>query len=96
MVNIASRPYPADVAAVISAASRVFAPLRWQMKKAILCWVVLRAGLGDKEHVISTEHFGRAYSEVWAAYFTHKPADIAHQTPKRKEEVENKTIFRPS
>ena len=25
-----------------------------------------------------------------------KPADIAHQTPKRKEEVENKTIFRPS
>jgi hypothetical protein len=22
-------------------------------------------------HVISTEIFGRAYSEVWAAYFTH-------------------------
>jgi hypothetical protein len=22
-------------------------------------------------HVISTETFGRAYSEVWAAYFTH-------------------------
>jgi hypothetical protein len=50
---------------------------------------------GLLEHDISTEVFGRAYLEVRAGYFTHsKPAGITHQTPKRKEEVENKSMER--
>jgi hypothetical protein len=50
-------------------------------------------------HDISTEVFvfGRAYLEARAGYFTRyiKPPGITHQTPKRKEEAENKSIFRP-
>jgi hypothetical protein len=48
-------------------------------------------------HGISTEVFGRAYLEVsrlGRAILRTKPAGITHQTPKRKEEVENKSIFR--
>jgi hypothetical protein len=58
------------------------------------------AGGGRRErHDIPTEVFGRAYLEVRAGYFAvilrTKPPGITHQTPKRKEEVENKSIFRP-
>jgi hypothetical protein len=46
-------------------------------------------------HDISTQVFGRAYLEVRRAILRTKPPGTTHQTPKRKEEVENKSIFRP-
>jgi hypothetical protein len=52
---------------------------------------------GDSSRTSSQLKFlgGHIQRSGWPISHT-KPADIAQQTPKRKEEVENKTIFRPS